>query len=361
MKNLNAKSVRNRVFMVCAFLSTFLTANAQTGYPQGEGFYASEKRFTSTATYNNSNVRTDSSTYWWTKNGYPINKEYYGWDEDKGQLVLNMTGLFNESEDGYNFTYDMTSVGDEESATIQMVMSFDANGDPQQTDIYSVIEGMPILISTTIYQYWRTDNRIDSIMMTMSNSFTPDITWTKTIFKTYDASGRPTLIEHFQDTGYYSIETNAYITDSSGKLQRIENEDDSYDSYDSYVGKIPPYWITKDITWFDSQERMLTDYYYDGNISLTDYSSYTVYHYDKEAGIVTPPVLSAQPVTISVSNGWISVKSPKAETITIYSISGTQVYTGNKAGGETQISIGNLPQGVYIVKGSSGWVKKIFN
>jgi len=59
--------------------------------------------------------------------------------------------------------------------------------------------------------------------------------------------------------------------------------------------------------------------------------------------------------------GNLIVNSPVAETIQIYSITGIKIYEGNKDAGEKQISTGNLSRGVYIVKGNSGWVKKIEN
>jgi len=350
MKNLNTRSVRNVLVAFGTLLMPLLTANAQTGYPQsGDGFYAPDKQFTSSAAYDNQNVRTDSSTYLWTKNGYPVSKEYYNWDN--GQIVYSMKGEI-VSDTGNEFTYDLTSTSEVDNGTTRMEMSFDNNGDPIKAVTTTTVTGL-VYSSEMDYQYWRSNNRIDSIMVTMSNSLTNDKSWAKTIFKTYDSAGRPTRMEHFQDTGDYSIETDAYFTDSSGKLQRIENQEDSYDSYGGNL-----YWVTKDITYFDSKERMQIDYYYDGNESLTDYSSYSVYHYDQLTGLKSP-VLSVPSAIISLSNDWLSVKSSKMETITIYSLSGTVVYTGAKTSGEIQIPVGNLPQSIYIVRGSSGWVKKI--
>jgi len=59
--------------------------------------------------------------------------------------------------------------------------------------------------------------------------------------------------------------------------------------------------------------------------------------------------------------GNLNVNSPAAETVQVYSITGIKVYEDKKDAGEKQISTGNLSRGAYIVKGSSGWVKKIEN
>jgi len=53
------------------------------------------------------------------------------------------------------------------------------------------------------------------------------------------------------------------------------------------------------------------------------------------------------------------VNSPVSEIITVYSVSGTLMYTKNKQAGETTFPIGHIPNQLLIVKGSSGWVKKL--
>jgi len=53
------------------------------------------------------------------------------------------------------------------------------------------------------------------------------------------------------------------------------------------------------------------------------------------------------------------VNSPVSEIITVYSVSGTLMYTKNKQAGETMFPIGHIPNQLLIVRGSSGWVKKL--
>jgi YD repeat-containing protein len=58
-------------------------------------------------------------------------------------------------------------------------------------------------------------------------------------------------------------------------------------------------------------------------------------------------------------NGLLTVNTPSAERIGVYSVSGSLLYQAQKPAGEATFNLGHLPKGVYIVKGSSGWVRKI--
>ena len=65
-------------------------------------------------------------------------------------------------------------------------------------------------------------------------------------------------------------------------------------------------------------------------------------------------------VHVYSSNGVLKIMSPMAEKITLYSISGVALIQVQKSSGEATYSISTqLPKGVYIVRGSSGWAKKV--
>jgi hypothetical protein len=57
--------------------------------------------------------------------------------------------------------------------------------------------------------------------------------------------------------------------------------------------------------------------------------------------------------------GILTVNTPATEQIAIYSMNGSLLYQSQKGTGEAAYRIDHLPKGVLIVKGSSGWVKKI--
>jgi hypothetical protein len=72
--------------------------------------------------------------------------------------------------------------------------------------------------------------------------------------------------------------------------------------------------------------------------------------------------LSVSPVSVSVfvNNNTLSVLSPVSESLTLYSPSGSLLFRSSKLPGHATFTIGHLPKGVIIVKGSTGWVRKIF-
>jgi len=74
-------------------------------------------------------------------------------------------------------------------------------------------------------------------------------------------------------------------------------------------------------------------------------------------GIVLPPASAA--ANVYVSNRNLTIESNAAETIDIYSANGIKVFTSTKNQGIITVSCGNFPEGILIVKGSSGWVKKV--
>jgi hypothetical protein len=80
---------------------------------------------------------------------------------------------------------------------------------------------------------------------------------------------------------------------------------------------------------------------------------------------VTSPVgidpVGINGVTVSLQSGKLYVNSPVSETVQVYSLAGILLYIGEKESGKAIFNINNLPKGVLIVKGSSGWVRKIVN
>jgi hypothetical protein len=66
-----------------------------------------------------------------------------------------------------------------------------------------------------------------------------------------------------------------------------------------------------------------------------------------------------QQTEVSVSNRILRVTSASAEQIYVYSASGALLYGAGKAPGTVTCNLGRFPQGVLIVRGSSGWTRKV--
>jgi uncharacterized protein YjdB len=64
-------------------------------------------------------------------------------------------------------------------------------------------------------------------------------------------------------------------------------------------------------------------------------------------------------VDVRYYRGILSVNTPSAERITVYSISGIAVCQAGKDSGAAAFNLKQLSRGIYIVRGSSGWTRKI--
>jgi len=70
------------------------------------------------------------------------------------------------------------------------------------------------------------------------------------------------------------------------------------------------------------------------------------------------PVIQPEP-KVFVSGNTLHLNTPVSETVSVYSISGQLLYSTDKSAGEKQISLENSRNNIVIVKGSSGWVRKV--
>jgi hypothetical protein len=351
MKQLNKKLLRSLLIAAWAFCIPILTAKAQTG----GGFFPPEKRWISTAQHDYSGNPMDSTISIWTQKGFPVNKEFYEWK--KGQRQLSQTSVI-VSETENDLIYETTTFPEnenEEEVKIRVACNYNEFDELLRMETFTIIEGMPPMsVSVMTWQYWRgADNRLDSILLTAKVIFSAE-TKQKTIFSDYNEDGRAKLIEQYNlASGFYMKEEIDYIKNNFGKLERQEIESYSYDAKGELI------YAMKDITYFDAKERPVREDHYSGTALGVDpnLTSYLIYYYDTSVGIANSG-LPAQQVIVSATKDWLSVNSSKAETIAIYSLAGTQVYACLKTAGEIQISLGNLSQGIYLIKGSSGWVEK---
>ena len=68
--------------------------------------------------------------------------------------------------------------------------------------------------------------------------------------------------------------------------------------------------------------------------------------------------LSLSKVSVSYAGGMLSVDSPHAETLSVYSLTGALVHTAAKGEGRAVFAL-NQPAGIYILTGSTGWNVKV--
>jgi uncharacterized protein YjdB len=71
--------------------------------------------------------------------------------------------------------------------------------------------------------------------------------------------------------------------------------------------------------------------------------------------------LGSNGVSAYIAGGELIVSSPEAERVEVYSMTSVKLLSRSKQAGLDRISVAHLPIQVLIVKGSSGWAKKVLN
>jgi hypothetical protein len=120
----------------------------------------------------------------------------------------------------------------------------------------------------------------------------------------------------------------------------------------------------KEILSYDDLERPLRYEIYIWDIIINDYKEqydiYVIYYYKANTGIINYGKRLDMPVTVATDNGLITINSPFSEKIDIYSMGGSLLCTKQKPSGQTTVFLPSFSHGIYIVRGNSGWTKKIY-
>lgn len=64
--------------------------------------------------------------------------------------------------------------------------------------------------------------------------------------------------------------------------------------------------------------------------------------------------------SVNYSQGKLRINTPDSEYISLYTVNGNLVYSGKKLPGEVTVHL-NIQKGIIIVKGSTGWSRKVIN
>lgn len=351
MKHIYFKTGRNLLIAVSVFCLPLLTVKAQTA----TNLIPADQRWTSAVELDNMGNATDSAVFIWTQKGMPVAKEDYMTD-DAGKWQLGATGKII-SDNGNTVEYQSTQISEDGDIVMLVDANFNDFGEPLRMVATTDVMGTPMTMFEMTFQYWRgSNNRLDSSLV--NTNIIGITTSSKMKYTAYDADGLPTVVETYTESNLggdpqYSKDTYTYTKGAGGKLER-----QVMSTYNQNPLNGELYLNEETVTLFDAKGRPVRSDTYSGASDESNLKSSEVYHYNGETGIVNPDLISQQ-VVVRIADGWLSVNSPKAEKITIYSSSGRQVYVNSKPLGEVEIAIDNLPKGVYIVAGSSGWVKKI--
>jgi hypothetical protein len=209
---------------------------------------------------------------------------------------------------------------------------------------------------------------------------------------TYDAKGNRTLSESYHwgwdadsggnkwigyDKNVRSYDANgnilsfeAYTWDtSSGGWKESNKSIHTYDANGNSLSYEFYNWDTSSGGWVGSskttyEERneygdVLLNKYYSWKNGGWEWSSYTVSYPGGSAPRGTEYIGDAEP-SVYIHGDMLQIQTVSAERIGVYTLDGAKVYESAVPAGTTAISAERLPKGVLIVRGSSGWARKMF-
>jgi hypothetical protein len=304
-------------------------------------------RYDSIVKFDASGKRIEKGIYNYTAQGLQIVTEYYVYTNGIPEL-RKKTKLLNDN--GNEVTTNDSTLNNGSWVSGQITYKLDSHGNLTEQTIKS--NQTSIVLSNTIY--YGINDRIDS--------FYVDISYYGTVEKhiyTYNANGLPTVLETYS-FHYNSLTVTEYnyIINTDNKLEgRLSG------IFTTTNGIFDISQNRKEVLFYDALERPEKNELYTWDTLTNDYKeqydSYTIRYYKTNTAI--PRYLQSDIlVTVSINNGSLTINSPVSETIEIYSTVGLQLYKDKKGSGQTTVALPSFSQGVYIVRGSSGWTKKVW-
>ena len=224
--------------------------------------------------------------------------------------------------------------------------TFDERGNPT---------GMIVLEYNTTSKQWRNYSKVEQKLYNYdANKTTESINyrWNGTLGSWMPESKTE---QEYCDAGYLIYrQTGGY--NESGEWIVSSGERTTVDYNVPISEVLMPNTLREGSTWAFGYKFLRKDY-----LAWEEEGAYSTQWMN--AFYTTVEVMSADKViqdkSVYANNGTLYVNTVSAETINVYTISGTSVITTPKTEGAQTIDISNLAKGVYIVNGSTGWNVKI--
>jgi hypothetical protein len=172
---------------------------------------------------------------------------------------------------------------------------------------------------------------------------------------TYDANGRELSYERYNwDGGWKGSWKYAYTYDANGRELSFE-----YYGWNTSSGS----WIGNTKTTYEDRNEygdIILDKFWSWKNSGWEWTSYTVYYPGGIGPSGTEYVGGAEP-SVYIYGDRLRIRTVSAERIGVYTLDGAKVYESTVPAGTTTVSADRLTKGVLIVRGSSGWARKVYN
>jgi hypothetical protein len=109
---------------------------------------------------------------------------------------------------------------------------------------------------------------------------------------------------------------------------------------------------------YDENQRETEVYDYVWSDNAWAVNEYTV-HYYADSDVSSECIENANEPSVHASQNVIHIRGNRSERITVYSVNGSKVFETAIQPGLTSIDAARFPKGILIVRGSSGWTKKV--
>jgi|GEM_PF-3330503 len=205
------------------------------------------------------------------------------------------------------------------------------------------------IINETISSHWTGTKLITRTESVPNAEYDPEDENSQEFTKTKE--------EHLSYSDNQSIMSKRVTVWTEG-VEKTEEEVYAIDEETPIAQVIIPISYTQDPYLFTYKPTTITIGEGSGfNITTTATATfhYTEIEVDDDETAIT--AVQANTVKAHFAEGTLNVVTPNAETVSVYSLSGNLLYTANKAEGATSFNLA-LAQGIYIIKGSTGWAVK---
>jgi len=114
---------------------------------------------------------------------------------------------------------------------------------------------------------------------------------------------------------------------------------------------------------FDEDGNLLRKEYYWWNNDTDEFylAYYTTFFYPKSITGMEDINSTDNHIKAYTTNNHLYINTSVPEIISLYSLSGIKLLQMDKCEGEISIPLQNVPNGLFLVKGTSGWVRKLIN
>ncbi|MDR1103063.1 MAG: DUF3836 domain-containing protein [Tannerella sp.] len=345
----------------------------------------------STYAYDSKGVQILWGQYNWVNNTWVKSREeHYDRKTADSKVYIDVSVYYNEDGSRWGNALFVTGSGlnwtwiKREEQKMEYKATYDTNGNLTRVETTALENGKRVPLERYVLKY-SNNNPVSIEVYRYNGNDIGQMTYKAT--NTYDAEGNLTLSEAYSWEGdpakWVGLNRQVSTYDANGKELSSE-----YYNWDTSAGG----WIgsSKSASTYDANGRELSWEYYrwdtssgawKGNSKYTyeerdeygdiilsrdwswensgwEWESYTVYYPGGYDPVGTERIGGAEP-SVYVHGGMLHLRTVGAERISVYIPNGAKVYESTVPAGTTTVSAERLPKGVLIVRGSSGWVKKV--